>query len=265
MNRIEKVFKRLRQKDKKALIPYITCGDPNLEMSYRIALELIKSGADLIELGVPFSDPTADGPTIQRASERALKKPLCLDDIMALIQKLRKDSDIPLILFGYYNPFFSYGVRWFVKKAKEVGVDGVLIVDLAREESDEIEPYLKDAGLDMIFLLTPTSDSGRMELISKKASGFIYYISVTGVTGTSNKLDKCIKNSVFKIREFTDLPIGVGFGISNKNQAKEVSKWADAVIVGSALVKIIEEKKESKDLLPTVASFIHELKEGLNG
>ncbi|MDY6861406.1 MAG: tryptophan synthase subunit alpha [Thermodesulfobacteriota bacterium] len=265
MNRIEKTFKSLVQQKKKALIPYITCGDPDLGMSYEIALELIKSGADLLELGVPFSDPTADGPTIQRASERALKQPFSMDDIMGLVQKIRKDSDIPLILFGYYNPFFSYGISRFVNKAKKAGVDGVLIVDLPPEESDEIEPYLKTAGLDMIFLLTPTSDTQRMDIISKKATGFIYYVSVTGVTGARNTVDANIRSSIVKIREFTDIPIGVGFGISNKKQAQEVSMWADAVIVGSALVKIIEEKRDGKALLKSVAHFVHELKEGMNG
>jgi len=265
MTRITKVFQKLRTNNEKALIPYITSGDPSLELTKKLIFQLEESGADIIELGVPFSDPTADGPTIQRASERALANNVSLKDVLNLVREIRTYTEIPIILFGYYNPFFTYGVERFSRDAREVGVDGILIVDLPPEEVDELKVYIDKAGLDIIFLLTPTSNDERINLITKKAGGFIYYVSVTGVTGARTNLDSHIEKYVSKVKTFTDLPVGVGFGISTPEQAGIVAKWADGVIVGSAIVKIIEENLNKPDMIKTIGRFVKSLKKGIRG
>jgi tryptophan synthase alpha chain len=265
MTRITKVFQELRANNEKALIPYITAGDPSLEITKKLIFQLEESGADIIELGVPFSDPMADGPTIQRASERALANNVSLKDVLDLVSEVRMYTEIPIILFGYYNPFFIYGAEKFSEDAKRVGADGVLIVDLPPEEVDELRVHINKTGLDIIFLLAPTSTEERISLITKKASGFIYYISLTGVTGARISLDSRIEEHVARVKRFTDLPIGVGFGISTPAQAGTVAKWADAVIVGSAIVKTVEENLKDPDMVKKVGEFVKSLKKGIVG
>lgn len=263
--RIDLAFERLRGKKEKALITFITAGDPDIRATKDIILALESAGADIIELGIPFSDPMADGPTIQAASERALKAGTHLPDVIALVREVRLKSQIPIVLFGYYNPIFSYGLQKFARDIKEAGADGVLIVDLPAEESDELKQELDKVGVDFIFLLTPTSDAGRMRLTAQKASGFIYYISVTGVTGARASLASSIPDYVKKVRRFTDLPVGVGFGISTPEQAKEVSRHADGVIVGSAIVNLIARHGNSEDLTAEVGQFVSGLKKAITG
>jgi len=262
-NRIQKTFARLKAKGEKALITFIVAGDPNLNASKELIFGLEKSGADIIELGIPFSDPMADGPTIQAASERALKNGVTLSDVLKLVREVRKKSHVPIILFGYYNPIFIYGVKRFAKDAKDAGADGVLVVDLPPEEAQELKVHTDRNGLDLIFLLTPTSDDSRMRLVAEMASGFIYYVSVAGITGARKELSDTIQKYVRKVRQFTPLPVGVGFGISTPQQVMEVSRYADAVIVGSAIVKVIEGSYGSPGLTKRVERFVSGLKKGL--
>lgn len=264
-NRIQKTFERLKAKGEKALITFITAGDPDLKTTKDIIFELERSGADIIELGIPFSDPMADGPTIQAASSRALKGGTTLKKVLGLVKDIRKTSEIPIVLFGYYNPIFTYGVARFAEDAREVGADGVLVVDLPPEEAGELKRETDRFGLDLIFLLTPTSDNGRMRLVVEKASGFIYYVSVAGVTGTRDRLARSIPDYVKRVRGFTSLPIGVGFGISTPEQVRVVSGWADAVIVGSALVRVIEKNQGRRGLIKGVGSFVSKLKKETRG
>lgn len=260
MGRIEKKFDDLKSKGGKALIVYLTAGDPSLKRTYEMILGLERAGVDIVEIGVPFSDPTADGPIIQAASQRALKGGTTLPDILDMIEKVRKVSEIPIVLFGYYNPVFIYGNERFARRAEEAGVDGILMVDLPPEESGELRKYTDRSGIDFISLITPTSDDDRIKKISEKASGFIYYISVTGVTGTKKPEIADIKRDMERIRRITSLPVGVGFGISTPEQAGEIAKYADGVVVGSAIVRLIEENSNRDDLVEKVASFAGELK-----
>ena len=262
-SRIQKTFAQLKANGEKALITFITAGDPDLKTSKDIIFELEKSGADIIELGIPFSDPMADGPTIQAASERALKKGTTLKDVLELVKDVRKRSQIPIILFGYYNPIFAYGTERFAKDVKKAGADGILVVDLPPEEASELKAHTDSAGLDLVFLLTPTSDDNRMQLVAEKASGFIYYVSVAGITGARKELSGTIQKYISKVRQFTPLPVGVGFGISTPEQAREVSKWADGVIVGSAIVNVIEKNQDLPDLVTKVGKFVTKLKRGM--
>jgi tryptophan synthase alpha chain len=258
--RVETAFERLKEKGEKALITFITAGDPDLAATKELIFTLERSGADIIELGIPFSDPAADGPTIQLSSERAVKKGVHLSDVLGLVKEVRETSEVPIVLFGYYNPVFSFGLKKFARSARTAGADGVLIVDLPPEEADELKTELDRVGMDLIFLLTPTSDEGRMRLVSGKASGFIYFVSVTGVTGARTELSERLPSFVKKVRRFTDVPVGVGFGISTPEQAKEVSAYSDGVIVGSAIINIIAKNAGSKDLLKKVGSFVSALK-----
>lgn len=262
--RIEALFGRLKKERRKALITFITAGDPDLASTKRIILELERSGADIIELGVPFSDPMADGPTIQASSERAVAKGVHLSDVIRLVGEIRRHTQIPIVLFGYYNPVFNYGLRKFARDLSAAGADGVLIVDLPAEEASELKDELDRESLDLIFLLTPTSDDSRMRLVASKASGFIYFVSVTGVTGARKSVSSDIPASVRKVRRHTKLPIGVGFGISTPEQAREVARSSDAVIVGSALVSRIAAAKPG-DLIKEVGTFTKALKKGVAG
>ncbi|MBI5641989.1 MAG: tryptophan synthase subunit alpha [Deltaproteobacteria bacterium] len=262
--RIEETFERLGGSGGKALITFITAGDPDIPTTKDIIFALEKAGADIIELGVPFSDPMADGPTIQASSERAVKKGTRLNDVLQLVKDVRKKSEIPIVLFGYYNPVLNYGLRKFARDAKAAGADGVLIVDLPAEESDELKRELDKEAIDIIFLLTPTSTADRIKLISGKASGFLYFVSVTGVTGARKAVSGKVKAYVNAVRPHTDLPVGVGFGISTPEQAREVSGYADGVIVGSALVNIIAKNSGSKGLLKEVSSFTAGLKNAIS-
>ncbi len=264
MSRISESFVRLKKKGETALIPYITAGDPDLETTEKLVLALVRGGADLIEVGVPFSDPMADGPTIQRASERALAQGVTLRKVLNLVTSVRQKTAVPLILMGYYNPFFAYGLKRLAQDAKRAGADGLLVDDLPPEEADEIRRHTEEAGLDLIFLLAPTSDESRIKLIAKKASGFIYYVSVTGVTGERKTLDKMIRGQLNRIREFSNLPVGVGFGISNPEQARRVSRIADGVIVGSALINLIARHAQDRNLCRKVSAFVASLKNAMD-
>ncbi|MFQ5586061.1 MAG: tryptophan synthase subunit alpha [Thermodesulfobacteriota bacterium] len=262
--RIEETFENLRARGEKALIVFITAGDPDLETTGKLILEFARRGADIIELGIPFSDPMADGPTIQAASERALKSGTNIRIILNLIKKMRKKSEIPIVLFGYYNPLFAYGIDRFTRDAKRAGADGVLVVDLPPEEADELKGCADREGLELVYLLTPTSDRRRMRLVAQRATGFIYYISVAGVTGARERVATTIRGAVRSIRRFTSLPVCVGFGISTPTQAGEISRWADGIIVGSAIVKVIEENIDSPALVRRAGSFVARLKGGMS-
>jgi tryptophan synthase alpha chain len=254
MSRIGEKFTELKQQGQAALIPFVTAGDPDLGATLEILHALEKGGADLIELGIPFSDPTADGPTIQRSSERALRNGLSLPKVFGLIKEFRRRSKLPVILFGYYNPFFHYGLKNFCREAKSAGADGVLCVDLPPEES---------LGLDVIFLLSPTSGPERIRQAAKQGSGFIYYVSVTGVTGARKAFAGELQDQVARVRRGTALPVGVGFGISTPEQAAWISGFADAAVVGSALVQIMETAKSKKQKAERAARFVARLKNAM--
>lgn len=262
MTRIEKKFDDLRTQDKAALVCYITAGDPSLDLTKDIVLKLEQSGADIVELGVPFSDPMADGPTIQLASERALSNSTNLMAILETIKQIRRVSQIPILVFGYYNPFFKYGLEKFAHDANEAGADGVLVVDLPPEESEEFKSQLDKNGLNLIFSLAPTSTEERLKLVAENASGFIYLVSITGVTGARPDMDFSLKSLTDNIRKTSGLPVGIGFGVSSPKQAEKISTFSDAVIVGSSLVKIIENQGSNKEiLLNEINSFVSSLSE----
>jgi tryptophan synthase alpha chain len=261
-SRIERTFAALKADGKKALITFVTAGDPNMRSTAEIIDTLVESGADILEIGIPFSDPMADGPTIQASSERALKAGATLGRILKLVTALRKKTEVPVILFGYYNPVLSFGLKSFARKAAASGVDGVLIVDLPPEEAAPLKEALDHVSIDLIFLLTPTSDAKRMRLVAGLGSGFIYFVSLTGVTGARAGLAKNIPAYVKKVRRFTRLPVAVGFGISTPAQAATVARSADAVVVGSALIDIISAK--DKTMLRKIRSFVRGLKKGMD-
>jgi len=258
MKRIHQTFKRLKKKGQAALIPFIVAGHPDLETTEALVLRMTASGADIIELGVPFSDPLADGPTIQAASQRALQKGVTLNDIFRLAKRIRGVAP-PLVLMTYFNPIFQYGLKAFAERCDETGIDGVIVPDLPPEEAG---PWVREArklGLDTIFLAAPTSPPERIRLVNRDSRGFIYYVSLTGVTGTREKLPAELEMAVRGIKEQSQKPVAVGFGISTPEQAREVSRFADGVIVGSAIVKIIEEEAGNESLADRVGNFISSL------
>jgi tryptophan synthase alpha chain len=254
MNRIDKTFKRLRVQKRKAFIPYVMAGDPSLERTRETVLLLERSGADIVELGIPFSDPLADGPTIQRAAERALEAGVTLRKVIGLVRDLRQQSQMPVVLMTYYNPVFKYGVEGFVKDAAGAGVDGVIIPDLPPEEAGELLRYAGGAHLATIFLVAPTSTEERIRKIVRASAGFIYYVSMTGITGSQLSLDSSMRESLSTIRRITKKPVAVGFGVSTPEEAKAVSESADGVIIGSAIVKKLHESPES------IGVFVTELR-----
>jgi len=250
MNRIEKVFRKLGKDEKKAFIPYIMAGDPTLERTRETTLLCERCGADIVELGVPFTDPLADGPTIQRAAERGLEAGINLKKVVGLVRQLRQDTQIPLVLMTYYNPVFKYGVERFVREAVHAGVDGLIIPDLPPEEAGELIGATNPDVLAVIFLLAPTSTSQRTKKIGHVSRGFIYYVSMTGITGSRLDLDAALQASVENVRKTTNKPVAVGFGISTPEEARTVAKFADGVIVGSAIVRRLHESPEGiKDFL----------------
>lgn len=263
MSRIETKFADLKKRGETALIPFVIAGDPNLKTTLSILRALEKGGADCIELGIPFSDPTADGPTIQRSSERALKNGLSLPRIFGLVREFRRASEVPIVLFGYFNPLFHYGLKRFCRAAARAGADGVLCVDLPPEESAELKRWTDAEGLDLIFLLSPTSGPDRVELVTGKGRGFIYYVSVTGVTGTRQALDHQLRSRVTQVRRATLLPVGVGFGISTPAKAASIAGFADAVVVGSALVERIEKAQGSAEKAQCAGVFVSDLKRAM--
>ncbi|MFA5059874.1 MAG: tryptophan synthase subunit alpha [Candidatus Omnitrophota bacterium] len=259
MNRIDKKFKELKIGRKKAFVAFITAGDPDLKTTEKLVLEFEKSGVDLIELGVPFSDPLADGPTIQAASFRALKKKVTLKKIFELVRCIRRKSQIPICLMGYYNPVFHFGEEKFIKEASRFGVDGVIIPDLPPEEAGRLISAAQKYNVATIFFLSPTTTKKRAEKVIRASSGFIYYVSLAGVTGTRKALPKTIIKNVRAAKQLTNKPICVGFGVSNPSQVKLIGTIADGVIVGSAIVKEIERNAGKKDLVKNVSRFVKKL------
>ncbi len=259
MNRIKKTFNRLKREKKKAFIVYLTAGFPSLSETERIVPELEKAGADIIEIGVPFSDPMADGLTIQKSSEMSLKKGTTLKKILKTVRNIRRKSEIPIVLMSYLNPVYCYGMKDFVKEAAGCGVDGVIFPDLPPEEAAEIERRTKGKDFYIIFLASPTSTSGRLKLIARHSKGFIYYVSLTGITGARDRISPHIATNIRKIRRITDKPVCVGFGISTEKQARLVSKAADGVIVGSAVIDVINKNRGKKTLVKEVGKFASRL------
>ena len=255
MGRIADAFTTLKRDGKKGFIPYITAGDPDLATTEQLLLTLAQH-ATLIELGVPFSDPMADGPVIQRASERALKNDFGLQDILDAAARARKQIDTPIILFSYYNPLLQFGLKRVAGAAKAAGVDGVLVTDLTPEESGEFEAELHAHDLDMIFLIAPTSTDERLKLVAEHASGFIYAVSRAGVTGARETVSVEAERLVNRMRQFSSLPIAVGFGISTAAQVADVSRYADAVVVGSAIVAEMERGAGDPDLVGRIGQFL---------
>ena len=245
----------------KAFIPFITCGDPDLETTEKIVKAAAEAGADLIELGIPFSDPTAEGPVIQEASLRALNAGTTTDKIFDMVRSLRKDVTVPMVFMTYANVVFSYGAERFISTCQEIGIDGLILPDLPYEEKDEFLPVCEKYGVDLISLIAPTSDS-RIEMIAREATGFIYVVSSLGVTGMRSEIKTDIGAIVEKIRECTDVPAAIGFGISKPVQAAKMAALSDGVIVGSAIVKLIGE--HGRDAAGYVADYIRSMKEAIS-
>jgi len=261
--RIEARFKELKRRGECALIPFIVAGDHDLDETRALVLELERRGADLIELGVPFTDPMADGPANQRALARGLRSGASLSAILGTVADLRKETNIPIILFGYFNPILQYGCERFCADAAAAGVDGLLVVDLPPEESEELAVYARRSGIDIIFLMAPTTPVERAKKIARKASGFIYYVSVTGVTGTRAALPEGLGDRMGELHGLTRLPIGVGFGISSAEQAHSVAAVADAVVVGSALSLILERQATPADGVAAVGELVGSMKDAM--
>jgi tryptophan synthase alpha chain len=271
VSRIAGRFAGLRREGRAGLVVYLTAGDPDRETSTRLFSGLAAAGADLIEIGMPFSDPMADGPLIQAAGQRALQAGMRLAGTLALVRRLRQDDDAtPVVLMGYYNPIYRYGVEKFARDAAEAGVDGVIVVDLPPEEDAELGAPAHAAGLDIIRLATPTSDARRLPQIIAGAGGFIYYVAITGITGTRSADTGAVAAAVTRLRGFTALPIAVGFGIRNPEQAAAVARSADAAVVGSALVERLAANLRSDGsagprLVEVVLGDVRELAEGVRG
>lgn len=256
MSRIDRVFSRLRSENRKAFVAYIMAGDTSYERSLDVMKGLPGAGADIIELGSPFTDPMADGATIQLAGQRALEGGQTLAKTLDLARSFREDNDeTPIILMGYYNPIYSMGVQKFLSSAREAGIDGLIIVDLPREEDDELCLPAKSYGIDFIRLVTPTSDEKRLPKILENTSGFVYYVSVTGVTGTQAVQATNVEPDVTRIKKSTDLPVVVGFGVKTPQAAQEISRIADGTVVGSAIVERIGRGDAVEDVLEFVRSL----------
>lgn len=249
MSRIVEAFDRCRSEKRAAFIPYLCAGDPDLEMSLELVGALDRAGADIIELGVPFSDPIADGPVNQKAAMRALAAGTSLSAVLELVAQVRRDSETPIVLFSYFNPLHCRGLATFAEQAASSGVDGVLCVDLPPSEAqEEYVPVLQSQGLDTVFLLAPTSDRQRIAQVKEASSGFVYYVSRTGVTGTRDQLPADLLKEAKRLRRRLDLPLAVGFGISDPEQVRAVGRVTDGVVVGSALVRLVEENRADSNL-----------------
>lgn len=255
MSRVEQAFAK-----GKALIPFITAGDPDLETTEKLVLAMARAGADLIELGIPFSDPVAEGPVIQLASERALQAGATTDKILALVSRVRKESDVPLAFMTYINPVFAYGIDRFIHDSREAGVDALIIPDLPFEEREEIIPYCSQYGIELISMIAPTSQE-RIKMIAREARGFVYCVSSLGVTGVREQISTEAENMVAMVKAVQDIPCAVGFGISSPEQAQQISQTADGVIVGSAIMQIVEQF--GVESVSPVASFVREMKQSI--
>lgn len=260
MTRISQKFQQLNAAGRRAFIPYITAGDPDLATTEQILLALADAGADVIELGVPFSDPMADGPVIQRASERALKTPLGVADILPLVERFRQRSDVPIVLFTYFNPLMQFSRTNVGAQLKAAGIDGVLITDMIPEEASEFAAEMRQAEIDTIFLVAPTSTDERIRLIAEYASGFIYVVARTGVTGVRTEVSSEVRELVARVRQASALPVAVGFGVSTSEHVREVWSYADGAVVGSRLVLEIEQNLSAPNLAERVAQLARELK-----
>jgi tryptophan synthase alpha chain len=264
VSRIEKCFQNLKEKNQKALVAFITAGDPDLPSTGRLFSLLEKNGADIIELGVPFSDPLADGPVIQAASQRALEGGTTLKKIIQLVVEIRQSSELPIVLMTSYNPVFAYGQKQFVEDALKAGVDGVIIPDLPPEEAEEFQAIADPKGLDMIFLVAPTSTEDRVKMISRQSRGFIYYVSLTGTTGVKTTVAENLQPKIQAIKNVAELPVLVGFGISGPEQAKESAEVADGVIVGSAIVRLIAENNDPTERDAKIGQFVSSVKRAIS-
>jgi tryptophan synthase alpha chain len=259
VSRIAETFARLKSEGRRGFIPFVTAGDPDLEATRGLIVELARAGASVVELGVPFSDPMADGVVIQRASERALKNHVTVADVLAVVSEARRETDVPVVLFSYFNPLLQVGLEKLCTQARVAGVDGVLVTDLVPEEAGEFSALLKKNGLDMIFLVAPTSTDERLQMIAERASGFIYAVSRAGVTGARGQVSDAAERLVKRVRAVSDLPVAVGFGISTREQIGEVWRYADAAVVGSAIVAEIERRRSDLDLVVRVGDFARAL------
>ena len=257
MSNIRKAFE-----NKKAFIPFVTCGDPDLEATGKIVRAMVENGADLIELGIPFSDPTAEGPVIQGANIRALTGGVTTDKIFDFVRELRKDVTIPLVFMTYANVVFSYGAERFISTCKEIGIDGIILPDLPFEEKGEFQPICRQYGVDLISLIAPTSDK-RIAMIAKEAEGFLYIVSSLGVTGTRSEITTDLASIIKVVRENTDIPCAIGFGISTPEQAKKMAALSDGAIVGSAIIKLIE--KNGANAAEAVGEYVKEMKTAISG
>ncbi|HYP01305.1 MAG TPA: tryptophan synthase subunit alpha [Pyrinomonadaceae bacterium] len=255
MSRIAETFARLRAEARRCFIPFMAAGDPDLETTRALIVELARAGASVLELGVPFSDPMADGPVIQRASERALRGGVGVAEVLAALADARRETDVPVVLFSYYNPLLQYGAERLCRDAARAGVDGMLVTDLAPEEAGDFAATLRAHSLDLIFLVAPTSTDARLKRIAARASGFIYAVSRAGVTGVRNESSTDAERLVARVRTHTNLPVAVGFGISTREQVADVWRYADAAVVGSAIVSEIEKHADAPDLTPRVGQF----------
>jgi tryptophan synthase alpha chain len=263
--RISRLFERLRARGERALIAYLTAGDPSLERTVSLVEALERGGADLIELGVPFSDPIADGPVIQRACQRALQAGTSLARVFDVARRIRQRSEIPLLLFSYLNPVLRYGFEAAARDAVAAGVDGFLLTDLSVEEASAYTPILRSAGLDTVFLAAPTSTDARLRLVAQHCTGFVYLVSRTGVTGERDALSGQLEPLVQRLRRVTTLPLAVGFGIARPDQAAAAARLADGVVVGSAFVRLIEESEGCPDLDRRLEEFARQLKQAMAG
>jgi len=263
MSRIASRFESLSRRSEKALIAYVMAGDPSLEKTEELVIALEEAGADLIELGVPFSDPVADGPVIQKAGERALKERVSLRKILGMVARLRTRTQVPMILMTYLNPVLRLGVDAFFCQAAKAGVDGVIVPDLPAEEGDALRSLAGREGIDLIFLAAPTTEPSRLRHVAEMSSGFLYYVSVTGITGASLSDLAQIEKRVSAIKKRSRLPVAVGFGISTPEQAQALGRVADGIVVGSAIVRLIERYGQSPELISAVKQFVRSLKAGL--
>jgi tryptophan synthase alpha chain len=259
LGRIADAFFSLKRDGRRGFIPFITAGDPDLRTTRELLIELARAGATIIELGVPFSDPMADGPVIQRASERALRHGFGVSEILETVAEAQNEIGVAVVLFSYFNPLLQFGLDRLCAQAKDAGVDGVLVTDLVPEEASLFAEKLSARGLDMIFLVAPTSTDARLRMVSARASGFIYAVSRAGVTGARDRISTDAERLVARVREISDLPVAVGFGISNAEQVAEVWRYADAAVVGSAIVSEIERLAGAPDIVERVGEFARRL------
>jgi len=260
MSRLDETFARLRARGERALMPYFTAGDPSLADTRRLVVEAARRGADVIELGVPFSDPLADGPVVQRAGTRALAAGATVPRVLETVAALRAETDVPLVLMTYYNPVLAFGLKAFARTAVDAGADGAIVVDMPPEESEPLASEAASAGLDLVYMVAPTSTLQRVRLIAKTSRGFIYVVSLTGVTGERQELPAGLASQIEVLRGVTDRPLCVGFGISTPAHAAAVGRIADGAVVGSAIVRLVEARTGSPTLVDDVGKFIAELK-----